>query len=103
MADPPYKVSPRGGTPATGPGDRFNHCERIWCMAHGENFFIDHFLKDHIGWILHDDSVGDVFVPAGRVGGPRFPGAKLTVLHLCGRHVHPHILGLGAGPQQGAG
>src|SRR5262249_2599264 len=27
---PPYTVSPRGGLPASGPGARYNHCERIW-------------------------------------------------------------------------
>src|SRR5262245_51687418 len=37
--EPVYSVSARGGTPATGPGERFNHCERIWCTVHGENFF----------------------------------------------------------------
>src|SRR6059036_2306575 len=49
----PYTVSANGGTPATGPGDRYNHCERIWCLTHKENFFIDHFLRGHVGWIIH--------------------------------------------------
>lgn len=90
----PYTVSARGGTPATGPGSRFNHCERIWCMDHLENFALDHFLlARHIGWILHDDAMGDAYVPRGRSGGPSYPKAKLTVLRLCGAHVHPHSLG----------
>ncbi len=62
-------------------------------MAHRENFAIDHFLRGHMGWILHDDMMGDVFVPREREGGPSFPNAKLTVLRLCGSHVHPYILG----------
>ena len=45
----PYAVSPQGGTPASGPGARYNHCERIWCLVHGENYFIDHYLKGHEG------------------------------------------------------
>lgn len=88
-----YTVSARGGTPATGPGSRYNHCERIWCMEHLENFTLDHYLAHHVGWVLHDDSMGDVFVPSGRSGGPSFPKAKHTVLRLCGAHVHPYSLG----------
>lgn len=92
---PPYQVSPRGGLPASGPGARYNHCERIWCMPHGENFFIDHFLTGHVGWILHDTAAGDVFVPKWREGGPSFPGARAYALRLCGDHLHPYILGSG--------
>jgi hypothetical protein len=89
---PHYEVSPRGGTPQTGPGERYNHCERIWCLVHQENFFIDHFLKDHNGWILHDDTYGDVFAARLRTEGPPFPKAHRNMLSLCGKHVHPHIL-----------
>jgi hypothetical protein len=92
---PPYKVSARGGLPASGPGARYNHCERIWCMTDGENFFIDHFVKGHEGWILHDSAAGDVFVPKWREGGPTFPGARAYALRLCGEHLHPYILGSG--------
>ncbi len=98
---PAYTVSPRGGTPATGPGDRYNHCERIWCLVHGENFFVDHFLSGHDGWILHDGASGDVYVPAGRSGGPKFPGARSTLLRLCGLHVHPFLIGTGIAPVRG--
>ena len=94
----PYKVSARGGTPRTGPGERYNRCERIWCLAHGENFFIDHFLEGHVGWIIHDDLAGDIFVPAGRTEGPEFPAARRQAIRLCGRHVHPCVLGSGGGP-----
>ena len=92
---PPYQISAQGGLPASGPGARYNHCERIWCMPHGENYFVDHFLKAHQGWILHDTAAGDVFVPKYREGGPSFPGARAYVLRLCGDHLHPHILGSG--------
>ena len=98
---PDYAVSPRGGTPASGPGDRYNRCERIWCLTHAENFFIDHFLKGHDGWILHDDAAGDVWVPANRSGGPKFPDARPTALRLCGEHVHPYLLGRGSSPVHG--
>jgi len=91
-------VSARGGTPATGPGLRYNSCERIWCLTHGENFFIDHFLTGHVGWIIHDDVRGDVFVPRGRTQGPEFADARVTALLLCGRHVHPYLLGKWGGP-----
>lgn len=94
----PYPVSPRGGTPKTGPGDRYNRCERIWCLTHEENFHIDHFLKGHVGWIFHDTLAGDIFAARGRVSGPEFPHAKMTALRLCGAHVHPHLLGRGGGP-----
>lgn len=93
-----YRVSPQGGTPATGPGERYNRCERIWCLVHGENFFIDHFLKDHTGWIIHDDLAGDIFVAKGRIDGPEFPHASTSALRLCGAHVHPFVLGKGGGP-----
>lgn len=96
---PPYKVSARGGLPASGPTGRYNHCERIWCMTHGENFFIDHFVTGHVGWILHDEAAGDVFVPKWRAGGPTFPGARAYALRLCGAHLHPYILG--SGPVRG--
>ena len=95
----PYKVSARGGLPASGPGARYNHCERIWCMAHAENYFIDHFEKEHLGWILHDTAAGDVYVPKWREGGPSFPGARAYALRLCGAHLHPYILG--SGPVRG--
>jgi len=92
---PPYQVSAHGGLPASGPGSRYNHCERIWCMTHGENYFIDHFVKGHQGWILHDSAAGDVFVPKWREGGPSFPGARASALRLCGEHLHPYLLGSG--------
>lgn len=84
-----------GGTPAAGPGTLFNACERIWCMTHRKNYFVDHFETGHVGWILHDDGHGDVFVPKGRTEGPAFPKAKPAALRLCGRHVHPWMLGRG--------
>lgn len=93
----PYTVSAQGGTPATGPGSRYNHCERIWCLVHKENYAIDHYLRAHVGWILHDDAMGDVFVPTERISGPTFPRAKLSVLRLCGEHVHPFSLARGGG------
>lgn len=89
----PYPVSQTGGTPATGPGIRYNACERIWCMTHKENFYIDHFLTGHHGWILHDENYGDVFSPNMRKEGPPFKNARVTVLLLCGSHVHPYLLG----------
>ena len=94
----PYPVSTAGGTPATGPGIRYNSCERIWCLTHKENFFIDHFLRGHIGWILHDEVRGDVFVPRHRTEGPNFQDARATALLLCGQHVHPFLLGKYGGP-----
>lgn len=94
----PYPVSARGGTPATGPGNRYNDCERIYCLAHGENFFVDHFLAGHTGWILHDARRGDVFVPRYRTEGPAFPDAGGAALLLCGSHVHPYFLGRERGP-----
>jgi hypothetical protein len=94
----PYPVSPRGGTPAIGPGDKYNACERIWCLAHGENFFVDHFLTGHEGWVIHDDGHGDVFVPRHRSGGLPFPHAAPPALLFCGQHAHPFLLGRGAGP-----
>jgi hypothetical protein len=93
-----YPISPTGGVPASGPGGRYNHCERIWCLTHKENYFVDHFLKDHVGWILHEESRGDVFVPKFRTEGPAFPDAWPTALRLCGKHVHPHVLAKGGGP-----
>lgn len=93
-----YPVSPQGGTPPTGPGERYNRCERIWCLAHQENFSVEHFLAGHRGWILHDDLHGDVFAPRHRQSGPEFPWANRNVLQLCGRHVHPHVLGRPGGP-----
>ena len=89
---PAVVVSDRGGTPAIGPGTMYNACERIWCMEHGENYAFDHFEKSHVGWIVHDDAHGDVFVPRGRTGGPEFVGARRAALRLCGRHVHPFLL-----------
>ncbi len=94
----PYPVSPAGGTPATGPGDRYNDCERIFCLRHDENYFVDHFLRGHVGWIVHDDRRGDVFVPSGRTSGPGFPEAAREALRLCGAHVHPWLLSRGGGP-----
>lgn len=95
---PAYPVSPRGGTPASGPGGRYNHCERIWCIEHQENFFIDHFLSGHEGYVLHDESVGDVFAPRLRDTGPPLPHANRAALRLCGKHAHPWLLGRGGGP-----
>jgi hypothetical protein len=99
----PYAVSPSGGTPATGPGERFNDCERIWCLEHRENFFVDHFLSGHTGWILHDARRGDVFVARHRTEGPAFPDAKDAAVLLCGRHAHPYFLGGSRGPVRHTG
>lgn len=93
----PYTVSERGGTPATGPGTRWNRCERIWCLVHDENFFITHFLDGHAGWILHTDERGDVFSPARGPDRQGVPDAKSTALRLCGSHLHPWVLNRGAG------
>ena len=71
-------------------------------MIHRENFFLDHFLQGHHGWILHDEASGDVFVLRGRSGGPSFPKANSEVLLLCGEHVHPYLLwGYGGGGRVG--
>jgi len=94
---PGYPISTQGGTPATGPGERYNHCERIWCLEHGENFFIDHFLVAHIGYVFHDPGRGDVYAPRFRSGGPAFPKARQAALFLCGSHVHPWVLGRSGG------
>jgi hypothetical protein len=99
----PYPVSPSGGTPATGPGERYNDCERIYCLVHGENFFVDHFLVAHAGWVLHDARRGDVFVPRHRTEGPEFPDASGAALRFCGSHVHPFFLGSGGGPVRRTG
>jgi hypothetical protein len=90
-------ASSHGGTPATGPGSRYNHCERIWCSIHKENYGMEHFVRAHNGWILHDESMGDVYVPLERESGPAFPHARLSVLRLCGTHIHPFLLGRGGG------
>jgi len=95
---PRQDVDARGGTGKRGPGTLFNACERIWCLTHERNFDLDHFASGHLGWILHDDGSGDVFVPKHRIGGPEFPHAKLNVLALCGKHVHPYWLGKRSGP-----
>jgi hypothetical protein len=96
-------VSPSGGTPATGPGDRFNDCERIWCLTHKENYFVDHFLEGHIGWIIHDTRRGDVFVPRYRTEGPEFHDAGAAALRFCGSHVHPYLFGIAGGPVRDTG
>jgi hypothetical protein len=72
-------------------------------MSHGRNFDLDHFLSGHVGWILHDDGSGDVFVPKGRTEGPAFPHARLNVLAVCGRHIHPYWLGGRKGPVKETG
>lgn len=96
---PPYPISERGGTPATGPGERLNHCERIWCLVHGENFHIDHYLRDHMGYVLHHPTLGDVFVLRWHTGGPDLSEASRAALLLCGRHAHPWVLaGRGGAP-----
>lgn len=97
-AAPPIAVDAQGGTPARGPGDLYNGCERIWCTLHRRNFPLDHFLAGHVGWILHDDAHGDVFVARDREGGPAFPQARANVLRVCGRHLHPYFLGARGGP-----
>jgi hypothetical protein len=86
------------GMPARGPGELYNACERIWCLTHGANFDLSHFERGHIGWILHDDEHGDVFVPRHRISGPSFPKARDNVLLLCGEHVHPYWLAGRRGP-----
>ena len=97
-AAPRQDVDANGGTGKRGPGNLYNACERIWCLTHERNFDLDHFASGHIGWILHDDGSGDVFVPKHRAEGPAFPEAKLNVLALCGKHVHPYWLGKRSGP-----
>jgi hypothetical protein len=97
-AAPRQEVDASGGTAKRGPGELYNACERIWCLTHERNFDLDHFLTGHVGWILHDDGSGDVFVPTNRNGGPAFPHARLNVLALCGRHIHPYWLGPRSGP-----
>jgi len=97
-AAPRQEIDAQGGTAKRGPGDLYNACERIWCLTHERNFDLDHFATGHVGWILHDDGSGDVFVPKHRSGGPAFPHARLNVLALCGRHVHPYWLGSKSGP-----
>lgn len=92
-AAPRQDVDAQGGTGKRGPGELYNACERIWCLTHERNFDLEHFATGHVGWILHDDGNGDVFVPKHRTGGPAFPHAKPNVLALCGKHVHPFWLG----------
>ena len=97
-AAPRQDVDAAGGTGKRGPGELFNACERIWCLTHERNFDLDHFVTGHVGWILHDEGAGDVFVPKYRTSGPAFPHARLNVLALCGKHVHPYWLGSHSGP-----
>jgi len=92
---PRLLVDDDGGTPKRGPGDLYNACERIWCVTHEKNFDLDHFLSGHVGWIVHDEASGDVFVPRARTSGPAFPHARANVLRLCGKHLHPYWLGKG--------
>ena len=93
---PSIVVDADGGTDKVGPGDLFNRCERVWCVTHERNYDLDHYAKGHIGWILHDDAHGDVFVPRERPAGSGFPHAHSAVLRLCGQHLHPAFLGGGA-------
>ena len=95
---PRQDVDEQGGTGKRGPGELFNACERVWCLTHERNFDLEHFGRGHVGWIVHDDGSGDVFVPKHRQGGPAFPHARLNVLALCGKHVHPYWLGKRSGP-----
>jgi hypothetical protein len=97
-AAPRQEVDSKGGTGKRGPGALYNACERIWCLTHERNFDLAHFESGHVGWILHDDASGDVFVPKHRTGGPEFPHARTNVLALCGKHVHPYWLGSRSGP-----
>ena len=92
---PPLVVDADGGTGKRGPGDLYNACERIWCLIHEKNYDLDHYLKGHVGWVLHDDGHGDVFVPRERPTGTAFPRARGAVLRLCGQHLHPHFLNTG--------
>ncbi len=98
---PPYRVSEAGGTPATGPGERYNFCERIWCAIHGENYSIEHYLADHVGWIVHDGLYGDLFTPGTQSRNPAALNARPAALFLCGSHVHPRWIG--GGSHRGAG
>lgn len=84
-----------GGMPKTGPGARYNACERIWCLKHEGNFALSHFFPSHDGWTIHDEALGDVFVPRGWDKGPGFPEAGRATLNFCGAHVHPWTLGSG--------
>jgi hypothetical protein len=102
-AAPRQDVDAQGGTGKRGPGSLYNGCERIWCLTHERNFDLAHFATGHIGWILHDDGSGDVFVPKYRSTGPAFPHARLNVLALCGKHVHPYWLGQRSGPMTKSG
>lgn len=95
---PRQDLDAAGGTAKRGPGEIYNACERIWCLTHERNFDLDHFQSGHLGWILHDDGSGDVFVPKHRSSGPGFPHARINVLALCGKHVHPYWLGRRSGP-----
>lgn len=97
-AAPRQDVDAQGGTGKRGPGELYNACERIWCLTHARNFDLEHFVTGHVGWILHDDGTGDVFVPKNRTSGPTFPQAKPNVLALCAKHVHPYWLGAHSGP-----
>ena len=97
-AAPRQDVDAQGGTGKRGPGELYNACERIWCLTHERNFDLEHFVKGHVGWILHDEGSGDVFVPKHRSVGPAFPHARQNVLALCGKHVHPYWLGTRSGP-----
>ena len=97
------KTDSPAGAPKLGPGERFNACERIWCIRHEANFALDHFDADHVGWIVHDDAHGDVFAPRGRTDGPPMPHAHTAMLRLCGRHVHPWILERRKGPLRKGG
>jgi hypothetical protein len=96
-------AAPPSTSQKLGPGSLYNACERIWCLTHGQNFDLDHFLTGHVGFILHDDGSGDVFVPKHRTEGPEFPHARTNVLALCGKHVHPYWLGAGGGPVRKTG
>jgi hypothetical protein len=92
-----YPISRAGGTPATGPDERKNSCERIWCPFHEANFFIDHFVTDHDGWIVHAEADGDLFVPLGGLRLAGVPRWRRSALRLCGKHVHPWVMGRGEG------
>jgi hypothetical protein len=94
---PAWVVGELVGSPATGPGTRWNRCERVWCLVHEENYFVAHFLEGHRGWILHTEDRGDVFSPASGPDRRGFPTAKLTAIRLCGQHLHPWMLGRGSG------
>ena len=97
-AAPRQDVDAQGGIGKRGPGELYNACERIWCLTHDRNFDLSHFMTGHVGWILHDDGSGDVFVPRHRTGGPAFPHARPNTLALCAKHVHPYWLGARSGP-----